>query len=149
MFVEDEFGNDLLVLGLVTDGEWQTPQDTLTRTKGKTTAVDITGLFLWSGSVCYFDPANYCTDADPCETTKQLCCIDSDSNGYYEVCNEATQDEIDGFACAGLGYVLMTLGCQVYENKWVFNIGDYVGAEWETYADGNFKLVNIRFYPVK
>ena len=21
--------------------------------------------------------------------------------------------------------------------------------EWDTYADGNFKLVNIRFYPVK
>ena len=51
MFVEDEFGNDLLVFGLVTNGTWQTSEVELTRTKGKTTAVDITGLFLWSGSV--------------------------------------------------------------------------------------------------
>jgi len=111
--------------------------------------VDITGLFLWSGSVCYFDPANYCTVADPCDTTKQLCCIDSDENGYYEYCTEPVDDGSGNLTCADAGYVLMTLGCQVYEYKWVFNIGDYVGAMWDTYADGNFKLVNIRFYPVK
>ena len=43
----------------------------------------------------------------------------------------------------------MTLGCQEYLDTWVFNIGDFVGAMWEMYADGNFKLANIRFYPVK
>ena len=36
-FVEDENVNDLLVLGLVTNGSWQTPQVKLTRTNGKTT----------------------------------------------------------------------------------------------------------------
>ena len=149
MFVEDEFGNDLLVFGLVTNGTWQTSEVELTRTKGKTSAADITGLFLWSGSVCYFDPANYCTDADPCDTTKQLCCIDTDSDGYYEDCTDPVADALGNLTCAGESYVLETLGCQVYEDKWVFNIGDYVGAEWDTYADGNFKLVNIRFYPVK
>jgi hypothetical protein len=149
MFVEDELGNDLLVFGLVTNGDWKTPHVKLTRTKGKTTAVDITGLFLWTGSVCYFDPANYCTAADPCDTPKQLCCIDNDLDGNYDVCNEATADEILNSTCADPNYVFETLGCQNYFDKWVFNIGDYVGAEWETYAGGNFKLVNIRFYPVK
>ena len=149
MFVEDELGNDLWVLGLVTSTGWQRPNVDLTRTKGKTTAVDITGLFLWSGSVCYFDPDNYCTVADPCDTTKQLCCIDSDGNGYYEDCTDPVDDGFGNLTCADVDYVLMTLGCQVYDEKWVFNIGDYVGAEWDTYADGNFKLVNIRFYPVK
>ena len=149
MFVEDEFGNDLLVLGLVTNGFWKTPHVELTRTKGKTTAVDITGLFLWSGSVCYFDPANYCTVADPCDETKELCCTDNDSDGYYEDCTDPVSDALGNLSCADAGYVLMTLGCQNYVDKWVFNIGDYVGAEWETYAGGNFKLANIRFYPVK
>ena len=152
MFVEDEFGNDLLVFGLVTNDSWQTPQAPqvkLTRTKGKTTAVDITGLFLWSGSVCYFDPENYCTIADPCNETKELCCIDNDSDNYYEDCTDPVSDDFDNLSCADPGYVLMTLLCQNYVDKWVFNIGDYVGAEWETYAGGNFKLVNIRFYPVK
>ena len=152
MFVEDESGNDLLVFGLVTNDSWQTPQAPqvkLTRTKGKTTAVDITGLFLWSGSVCYFDPANYCTIADPCNETKELCCIDNDSDNYYEACTDPVSDLLGNLSCADAGYVLMTLLCQNYVDKWVFNIGDYVGAEWETYAGGNFKLVNIRFYPVK
>jgi hypothetical protein len=146
-FVEDENGNDLLVLGLVTETGWETPTKTLTRTKGKVTAVDMTGLFLWSGSVCYFDTTNYCTEQDSC-TDNQFCCIDNNSDGYYDDCYEATQSEIDNISCDG-EYDLMTLGCQDYVEKWVFNIGDFVGAMWEMYADGNFKLANIRFYPVK
>ena len=149
MFVEDESGNDLLVLGLVTptNGGWQTPSVELTRTKGKVIAVDITGLFLWSGSVCYFDTTNYCPEAGSC-TDNKFCCIDNDSDGYYDDCYEATQFEIDNISCDG-EYDLMTLGCQDYVEKWVFNIGDFVGAMWGMYADGNFKLANIRFYPVK
>jgi hypothetical protein len=152
MFVEDESGNDLLVLGLVTNDGWQTPSVKLTRTKGKVTAVDITGLFLWSGDVCYFDTTNYCTEEDPCEN-KDFCCTYNESTGNYDKCYEASEDEIMYSNCDGLNdgliYELMTLGCQNYLNTWVFNIGDLVGAMWEMYADGNFKLVNIRFYPVK
>jgi hypothetical protein len=145
MFVEDELGNDLLVLGLVTpkEGGWKTPLVELTRTKGKVAAVDITGLFLWSGSVCYFDETNYCTEEDPCDEERQFCCIDEDGDGIYDDCKEAVESECDD------GYTLVTLKCQEYVEKWVFNIGDYVGVEWDMYADGNFKLANIRFYPVK
>ena len=150
MFVEDESGNDLLVLGLVTptNGGWQTPSVELTRTKGKVTAVDITGLFLWSGDVCYFDTTNYCTVVDPCED-KDFCCTYNESTGNYDKCYEASEDEIDSSICDEVNYDLKTLGCQNYLNTWVFNIGDFVGAMWDMYADGNFKLVNIRFYPVK
>jgi hypothetical protein len=104
MFVEDESGNDLLVLGLVTptNGGWQTPSVELTRTKGKTTAVDITGLFLWSGSVCYFDTTNYCTEEDPC-ADRQFCCTDDDLDGYYDACNEAT--EVERLCWCNVGYV--------------------------------------------
>jgi hypothetical protein len=150
MFVEDESGNDLLVLGLVSPatGEWQTPAVELTRTKGKVAAMDITGLFLWSGSVCYFDTTNYCPEADSC-TDKQFCCTYDESGDYYEDCHDANIDENNDYFCVEDNYQLMTLGCQEYLDQWVFNIGDYVGAMWEMYADGNFKLANIRFYPVK
>jgi hypothetical protein len=38
MWVEDEAGNDLLILGLVTSNGWETPEVTMTRTKGKVKA---------------------------------------------------------------------------------------------------------------
>ena len=147
MFVEDESGNDLLVLGLVTGTGWETPSVKLTRTKGKVTAVDMTGLFLWSGDVCYLDSTYYCTVEDPC-IEKQFCCEEYDSDGYCVKYYEATDTEIAGNLCADQT-ALITLECQEYLDTWVFNIGDFVGAMWEMYADGNFKLVDIRFYPVK
>ena len=146
-FVEDENGNNLLVLGLVTGTGWETPTKTLTRTKGKVTAVDMTGLFLWSGDVCYLDSTYYCTVEDPC-IEKQFCCEEYDSDGYCVKYYEANDTEIADNLCADQT-ALITLECQEYLETWVFNIGDFVGAMWEMYADGNFKLVNIRFYPVK
>jgi len=146
-FVEDENGNNLLVLGLVTATGWETPTKTLTRTKGKVTAVDMTGLFLWSGDVCYFDSAYYCTVEDPC-ILKQFCCEEYDLESYCVKYYEATSTETTDNLCAD-ETDLITLECQKYLDKWVFNIGDFVGAMWDMYADGNFKLVNIRFYPVK
>lgn len=149
MWVNDELGNDLLVLGLVTDNGFQTPSGTYTRTAGKVKAVDITGLFNWNGSVCYFNPANYCyspTGTYTC-TNKNMCCTDADANGVYESCTDAVLDIEGGAYCAS--GTLQSLACQDYVNEWVFNIGDFVGYMWDTYTDGNFKLANIRFYPVR
>ncbi len=51
----DEFGNDLMYLGLVTDrGFVRSDGMTVTRSKGKSIATNVTGLFQWSGDVCYF-----------------------------------------------------------------------------------------------
>ncbi len=150
LWVIDENGNDLLVLGLVTDDGFATPSVTLTRTKGNVKMVDITGLFEWSGSVCYFDTTNYCYDElgnYTCED-RSICCIDSDLDGIYETCEEPMVDENGTEYCAE-GYNLYTVGCRDYYDEWVFNIGDFVGYMWDTFTDGSFKLANIRFYPVQ
>jgi len=57
---EDENGNDLVYLGLLTETGFQTPTETFTRNKGKSKAIHITGLFNWTGTVCYIEiPAGY------------------------------------------------------------------------------------------
>lgn len=150
MWVMDENGNDLLVLGLVTDNGFQTPSGTYSRTSGKVKAVDITGLFEWNGSVCYFSPANYCYDAAgqyTC-TDRSACCTDTDGNGTFDSCADPTL-ALDGTASCSDGSAPLTVSCQDYLNEWVFNIGDFVGYMWDTYTDGDFKLANIRFYPVR
>ena len=80
--VEDEFGNDLVYLGLVTSNGFQTPYGSFSRKKGQSVAQDITGLFEWSGSVCYFS-STYCADA--CTTTT-LCCTPGVIAGTYDSC---------------------------------------------------------------
>lgn len=149
LFVQDELGNDLLVLGLVTDNGFETPTQTLTRSKGKTTATDITGLFEWSGQVCYFEATNYCYDDAnnyTCTDT-QLCCNDTNLDGITDSCTDPVVADDLSLSC----YVgtLTNLACQDYLNEWVFNIGDLVGYMWNLDAQGDFKLANIRFYPVQ
>jgi hypothetical protein len=149
VFVKDELGNDLLVLGLVTDNGFETPTQTITRTKGKVTSVDITGLFEWSGQVCYFEPENYCYDdaQNYLCTDTQLCCLDTDLNGTYDVCADPTVSTDGSLSC--LVGSLTDLACKDYVNEWVFNIGDLVGYMWDLDPQGDLKLVNIRFYPVQ
>lgn len=150
LWIQDENGNDLLILGLVTDNGFSTPSTTLTRTKGKVNAVDITPLFEWNGSVCYFNPQNYCYDTlgqYTC-TNRNICCQDTDANGVYETCNDPLINA-DGSQYCATGFQLLSVGCRDYLNEWVFNIGDFVGYMWETFTDGSFKLANIRFYPVR
>lgn len=150
VWVKDENGQDLLVLGLVTDQGFQTPEVTLSRTKGKVYPMDITGLFEWTGSVCYFETANYCGDGTvlPECTIRNTCCQDSDLDTIFETC-VAPALTTEGLEYCAEGYSLLSVGCRDYTNEWVFNIGDMVGYMWDTYTDGDFKLVNIRFYPVK
>jgi hypothetical protein len=138
--VEDEIGNDLLYLGLVTDNGFTSADGvTLTRTKGKSTAVNITGLFEWSGDVCYFD------QPDAAYTSTQMCCTDADLDGIYDACAEP--EVVDGIAtCAAIEFDLLDLFCVSYLDEWVFNIGDFVEYLWNIDNNGS-KLVQIRFYP--
>jgi hypothetical protein len=138
---EDEWGNDLLYLGLVTDNGFETADGvTLTRTKGKSKAVEITGIFEWSGDVCYFTAptADY--------TLTQTCCLDADLNQVYENCEDPAVAEDGTAACATEGYELLDVYCQSYLDEWVFNIADFVEYLWSTDNNGS-KLVQIRFYP--
>ncbi len=135
---EDESGNDLVYLGLVTSNGFETPYQTLTRTKGKSTAIPITGLFNWSGSVCYFNQT-YCDPPESCTET-QLCCTDSDGDGLFDECHALAEGEI----CAG---TLVTGYCRTYVDTWVFNIADFVTYLWSLDNSG-VKLLQVRFYPV-
>ena len=114
-YVMDESGNDLVLLGLVTDTKafdfngipLPTRYDSSQKGKGVQKGVDITGLFLWSGAVCYLeqnDLAAYCGwvdsnddgTVDPNGTacsTSYYCCLDEYGDGDYENC--VSRSEID------------------------------------------------------
>ena len=134
--VEDESGNELIYLGLVTSNGYETPYASYTRKKGKSKATDITGLFEWSGEVCYLN-ADYCNPLSECSETA-LCCTDENSDGLFESCEM-------GEACA-TGTIGVTAFCKSYESEWVFNIGDFVTFLWDTDNHG-VKLLQVRFYP--
>jgi hypothetical protein len=138
--VEDEDGNDLIYLGLVTDNGFETPSATFVRKKGKSKAVDITGLFLWSGTVCYLsDPGAY-------DDTRNLCCIDTDADGIYDQCIDATLDPITLEPVCPVDYTSVLAYCRAYTDEWVFNIGDFVTYLWNSDNNG-VKLLQVRFYP--
>jgi hypothetical protein len=100
VYVEDEAGNDLILLGLVDRNgtatfastcETLTRYDTSTSGKGAQKATNLTGLFEWSCEVCYLqeDVDSYCLDGagnNIC-TNLDLCCVDMDSDGLYERCD--------------------------------------------------------------
>jgi hypothetical protein len=135
--VEDENGNNLLYLGLVTETGFQTEYVSFTRTKGKSKAVDITGLFLWSGTVYYLTEP---TEGDYVPTL--FCAKDTNDDGIY--------DEYymkDPTLPCDLGYTEVTLYGMTYENDWVFNIADFVEYFWKIDNNG-VKLIQIRFYPL-
>lgn len=166
-YVEDERGNDLLGLGLVTadgiygfssDGEtlvrtnsdtWAVSYETKGSKKGKGVlkALEITGLFEWSGEVCYLTEANqaeYCPiDADPACTSLQLCCTDTNGDGVFDSC---TTPGIDGCPVDDTVFTVEAM-CRRYADEWVFNIADFVGYLWNIANNGAY-VVQVRFYPV-
>ncbi len=157
----DEYGEpvttDLIYLGLVDEKGFQTETMKLERRKGKSTAVPITGLFLWSGDVCYFDSTGYC-DGD-C-VTRDVCCttdikvIDGVEVVRYLNCEDPIPDPVyqDMITCrevdidsGAIPFSLFTVDCRTYTDHWVFNIADLVEYLWN--VDSTVKQFNVRFYP--
>lgn len=138
VYAEDEDGG-LVIVGyfdssgfLTYDGPY-----TITRSKGKSTAQNITDLFTWSGDLCYTTTTG--TDG---RAATDFCWIDSNLNGardqgdeYYEPTEET---------CPAGGEIV-TLYCATYDD-WVFNIADFVEMFYKTEND-NSRLVQFRFYP--
>jgi hypothetical protein len=168
--VQDEDGNDLILLGLVTptgvfneDGIPITRYDISKSGKGVRTATNISSLFNWTGSVCYLqaDTDPYCGgDVEPVCTSRELCCVDlPTADGVWDRCDLLTDVGIDpdgdgNYECpqyydedAGVRYSLVTALCRDYNNYWVFNIGDFVDVLWDVTMDGAYN-VQIRFYPL-
>lgn len=142
-YVQDESGNDLILLGTIADGKvtaFREDEVTLYRTgggkKGVRKATDITGLFHWSGLVC-----SATDDADA--ATHALCC-EVDATGGYVNCELKDHVAVEGFCPAPSVEVAAT--CSEYADTWVFNIADFVGYLWNLDTTGAF-VVQLRFYP--
>jgi hypothetical protein len=147
---EDEYGSDLVYLGLLTSTGFQTPTETFTRNKGKSTAIPITGLFNWTGTVCYIEmPAGYtgettthCCHDYELDGIYDYCCFDEDESGTYE--ESECSGDLTGFEAVECTEI--DTYCNEYTDQWVFNIADFVNYLWK--ADNNgLKLLQVRFYP--
>ncbi len=138
--VEDDDGNDLVIyLGLVTPYGFKLPSQSFVRSKGNSTAIPITDLFIWTGVVCYLDPLDA---PDGIYEPHDVCAIDDDGDGLYDRYIEP--DPVTG--CPE-GSTLITVYCHQYTEEWVFNIGDFVEILWDTVNNG-VKLLQVRFYEV-
>jgi len=134
--VEDSQGNVLIDLGLVTDKGFKRTEETFTRSTGKSMGVEISELFMWSGDVCYLDPAPTDCLSDINCTEENFCCVDDGLGG--QTCG------FGGLTCA---VDLIAGYCMTYSYEWVFNIGELVDYLWKTSNNG-LRLLQVRFYPV-
>lgn len=173
--VEDEAGNDLILLGTITgnmltqiDGEGMTVYRTES-TKGNKVpkASNITDLFMWYGTICYFDPYSYDNSGNPvysycgeypatdqCDVT-DLCCVDAvEPYGVYEDCGlfaDVAVDPGDGIlVCPDALPLDIGAYCRTYtelEQQWIFNIADFVELIWDIDNNGAYNI-QVRFYPL-
>jgi hypothetical protein len=135
---EDSSGTSYFYMGtLASNGYFTTPTQTFTRRKGKSKAAEISGLFKWTGSVCYLDPAD-CPDTSNCAPTETALCCVPDAEGGYESCGYGA-DTCEGVLLAGY--------CSDYSSAWIFNIAEFVDYLWTADNEG-LKLLQVRFYPV-
>ena len=145
----DENGDlvDTIVLGLVTsngvykktDEEFVRYEDS-TKGKGIKKAVDITGLFEWTGAVC---DDTLDTNGDK-EITWADFAVDEATFDllYGNDSGTVTTDELIAFLQANYA-----AECEFFENEWVFNVADLVVQSNKIDNDGT-KLWKVRFYPV-
>lgn len=139
---QDEYGNNLVDLGLITPTGVTPTGQAMQRTKGKSVAVDITPLFLWSGTVCNI------FSQDPATGTRWLCWLDNPLNpdglGLISP-DDSFSAPVNGLCSEGV-LTEVPVTCVTYDNEWIFNIADLVESDWLIDNDGS-KLIQLRFYP--
>lgn len=141
-------GDVLLALGLVTaEGAFQLDSAGFLRFdpnsapgKGKNNAVDITGLFVWSGYACT-DALDVSGPAGVPDGVLDL----YDVPASFDADEPADGIQADEWA-AFLAYQVSVLACTYYSPQWVFNIADLVEEDVTVDNDGT-KLLQVRFYP--
>ncbi len=148
-FIEDEYGSEFLVLGIITNTGFQTPIQISAQTVSASVATDISGLFEWSGRVCYANETSYCTnesDNTMC-TREQLCCVDTNEDELIDSCIDSTRN-FDGTRSCTTGKPVV-LSCREYVNESLFSIDEFVQYFWSVDEEKNFKEARILFYPVR
>lgn len=135
--VQDENGQDLIFLGTLSENGFQTPDGYIYRKKGKSTALNITGMFMWSGSVCSLE-----VPFEEGLTQTTLCGMDTNDDGIHDVFDFPVEG-----VCPG-GYTpILNAYCKTYTDAaWVFNIAEFVQYLWSIENNG-VKLLQVRFYP--
>lgn len=148
-FIEDEYGSEFLVLGIITSTGFQTPIQISAQTVSASVATDISGLFEWSGRVCYANETSYCTnESDNTMCTKeQLCCVDTNEDELIDSCIDSTRN-FDGTRSCTTGKPVV-LSCREYVNESLFSIDEFVQYFWSVDEAKNFKEARILFYPVR
>lgn len=141
---EDE---TLVGLGLITNnGVFKKTEEDLerfdstnTKGKGKSKAIEITDLFLWTGVVC-----------DPIIDTDGDGVLEPSDFGLTEADVDATYGDGDGIMTDNeFQAFLATLAeCELFEEEWVFNIADIVIYGLD-YVNNGSTLTQMRFYPVE
>lgn len=144
----DENGDlvDMIAVGLVTNNgayviedQQFVRYDSTTNGKGIKKAIDITGMFLWTGAVCPdsldMDGDKILEPADFGLTEAQVDFLFGDDTAPL------TDAEFLAFLLAA------DVGCEFHTDEWVFNVADLVVQSTDLQNDGN-KLLKIRFYPV-
>ena len=144
----DENGDlvDMIAVGLVTNNgayviedQQFVRYDSTTNGKGIKKAIDITGMFLWTGAVCPdsldMDGNKILQPADFGLTEAQVDFLFGDDTAPL------TDAEFLAFLLAA------DVGCEFHTDEWVFNVADLVVQSTDLQNDGN-KLLKIRFYPV-
>lgn len=126
--------------GIITsDGIFDLDSQELTRSKGRSKAINVTDLFQWTGFACNqaFD-----TDGNGEITIADLSTADADGDGFMD--GDLSQDGVVDEADLAI-YLLSN--CVSFESEWIFNIADLVVYGWD-YKNNGSKLVQVRFYPM-
>lgn len=146
----DTNGNlvETIVLGLVTNnGVYKVADkefvryDDSTKGKGVKKAVDITGLFEWTGAVCN-DTLDVNDDREI--TWADFAASEAAFDTMYGIVDDGvvTTEELIAYLMAN-----QAADCEFFEEEWVFNVADLVVQSSKIDNDGT-KLWKVRFYPV-
>ena len=148
-------------LGILTsNGTFNTDgvDNTLTREKGKSKALDITSLFLYTGVA--FDSSLDMDNDGNLTLADYLLIDDIDFDGVggddHDIVDGSGTPWADGAVRDGVvdaldfeywrDNILTNTQYQSFDNEWVFNIADLVVYGWD-YENNGSKLVQVRFYP--
>ena len=141
---------DLIGLGIVTGTDAFTQDgQTLKRTKGKSKAVNITEMFMYSGIV--FD-TSLDKDLDGDLDVNDLLLTDMNGDGVVDVLDDhdLNDDGVVNDIDFELWLDLLELAGLAIDYRsdpiWVFDLADLVVYGWD-YENNGSKLVQIRFYP--